>query len=291
MTLLRVGIVYVIRAGTFSKSSQLYGVEPDGHQIVGKDRRTKRAQDRGVEAAAKSASVGLESYGRRGAEVLADRCAVVEDVPAWLKSLQGRIANLMVDTRRRLPVRTALAVVICCLLSASGATATTVIAKSFQDLAVEADGIFAGVVSDVRSYRSDDGHIRTAVRFEVHRWLAAPDSKGAADDVELTFAGGRIGETAELVGGMPQFAIGQRVVIFYRDTESASPIVGFHQGCFGLRQSDGAISDDDEVVTADHLPVVGVAGGRLNAGAVEQRAITLGEFAAEVVRLRGSGSE
>ncbi len=197
----------------------------------------------------------------------------------------------MIDIRRRWPVRTALAVVTCCLLSAAAAVATTVIAKSFQDLAVEADGIFAGVVTGVRSDRRDDGHIRTAVRFEVHRWLAVPASTGEADEVELTFAGGRVGELAELVGGMPQFAIGQRVVIFYRDTESASPIVGFHQGCFGLRQSDDAISDDDEVLTADHLPVVGVAGGRLNTGAAEQTAITLGELAAEVARLRANESK
>lgn len=176
------------------------------------------------------------------------------------------------------------------LVSAVPCGATTVIAKSFAALAAEADGVFAGTVVDVRSYRRDDGHIRTAVRFGELRWLVAPPDAGS--EKELHFAGGRVGEVAEVVGGMPQFEVGQRVVVFYRDTESASPIVGFHQGCFGLRETDAGA---EVVYTADHRPVRAVENGELVAGDVgatlsgagDDAAMSLDDFAAAVTRQRG----
>jgi hypothetical protein len=193
------------------------------------------------------------------------------------------------DRRRRTPAASfapVLAVAFGVLIAAT-AVATSVIARSFHDLAVEADGVFAGTVTDVRSYRSDRGHIRTAVRFGELRWLVAPPAAAGATDAEkeLHFAGGRLGEIAEVVGGMPQFTVGQRVVIFYRDTETASPIVGFHQGCFGLRAGDAGA---DTVFTADHRPVLAVEAGELVAGdAGAGGAMSLEDFAAAVARQRG----
>ncbi len=164
-------------------------------------------------------------------------------------------------------------------ISASSMSATSVIAKSFRSLAVEADAIFAGTVDDVRSYRRDDGRIWTRVRFGDLRWVAGD----GGDEKELHFAGGRIGDRAELVGGMPQFAVGQRVVLFVRDIASASPIVGFHQGCFGLRPSPAG----ETVVTLDQRPVLGIDGDELLTGEVaESGGLGLDDFAEIVAGLR-----
>ena len=153
----------------------------------------------------------------------------------------------------------ALCVAAGALALVSGAAATTIIAKSFRSMAVEADGVFSGVVTDVRAYRrGEDGPIWTAVRFGDVRWLAGA---GGAEK-ELHFAGGRIGELAEVVGGMPQFTVGQRVLLFVHDAPTASPVVGFHQGCFALRATD----DGDVVVTPDHRPVLAVDGDELVTG-------------------------
>jgi hypothetical protein len=163
-----------------------------------------------------------------------------------------------------------------------GATATTVIAKSFRSLAVEADAIFAGTVEEVRSYRRDNGRIWTAVRFGELKWLVGD----GGSQRELQFAGGRIGDRAEIVGGMPQFTVGQRVVLFVRDDGTASPIVGFHQGCFGLRPSDLG----ETVVTPDSRPVLGIDGDELLTGEVgEPGGVSLDVFFDLVTDLRDGG--
>lgn len=167
-------------------------------------------------------------------------------------------------------------------LAVVAATATTVIAKSFRSLAVEADAIFAGTVEEVRSYRRDDGRIWTAVRFAELRSLVG----GEGPQRELQFAGGRIGDRAEIVGGMPQFAVGQRVVLFVHDDGTASPIVGFHQGCFGLRPSQFG----ETVVTPDDRPVLGIDGDELLTGEVgEVGGVTLDGFFDLVTDLREEG--
>lgn len=169
------------------------------------------------------------------------------------------------------------------LAFASAVQATTVIAKSFRAIAVEADRVFAGVVTDVSSYRrGEDGPIWTAVRFGELRWIAG----GSGGETELQFAGGRVGELAELVGGMPQFQVGQRVLLFVHDAQTASPVVGFHQGCFALR--DG----EDVVITPDHRPVLALEGDELLTGEPGQPGgMTLDEFAAIVVDLRRGGTQ
>ncbi len=161
--------------------------------------------------------------------------------------------------------------------------ATTVIAKSFRSLAVEADAVFAGTVSEVRSYRRDNGRIWTVVRFSDLHWMAG----GGGSEKELEFAGGRVGDRAEMVGGMPQFVEGQRALLFVRDGGSASPIVGFHQGCFALRPSEIG----ETVVTLDGRPVLGIDGDELLSGEPgESGGLTIDAFSEIVVELRERGA-
>lgn len=195
---------------------------------------------------------------------------------AWEKRFDGRRAT------RAAAVRIVCAVALAGAAAVLPARATTVVAKSFRTIAVEADRVFAAVVSDVHSYRrGEDGPIWTAVRFGDVRWIAG----GSGAETELEFAGGSIGDRAEVVGGMPQFKVGQRVLLFVHDAPSASPVVGFHQGCFALR--DG----EDVVITSDYRPVLAFARDELVIGEPGQTGgMSLAEFTALVGELRAESA-
>ncbi len=178
-----------------------------------------------------------------------------------------------------------------CLLALLGslvsdpATATTVIGKSFAQLSLDAEEVFAATVDQVRSYRRSNGRIWTVVRFGQLRSIVG---SGESTERELHFAGGRIGDRREAVGGMPEFNPGQRVVLFVRDAGTASPIVGFHQGCFGLRSSP----DGETVHTLDGRPVLAVNGGELRTGdAGASGGMRLEAFARAVETLRRPSAE
>jgi hypothetical protein len=119
---------------------------------------------------------------------------------------------------------------------ATGSSATTVVEKDLDALCAEADRVFVGTVSAIESRWTDPQHnyIETLVTFDHLDPLFGVDSSA----VVLRFAGGRIGDLVQHVQGLPQFAEGERVVIFARDGATVSPLVGFHQGCLRL-QGDG----------------------------------------------------
>ena len=125
-----------------------------------------------------------------------------------------------------------LAVLAAAALTAQPASATTVIAKDFAALCAEADLIFAGTVSAVESRWSDPEQqaIETLVTFSD----ITPVFGTEGGTVTLRFAGGQVGTMREEIAGVPQFAVGDRRVIFARRERSVSPIVGFHQGVFSV---------------------------------------------------------
>ncbi len=204
---------------------------------------------------------------------------------------RGAVVEGLSTAMRRSPASLGMALLqrlgalgVLSVLVAVPAAATSVIAKSFVAMCSEADEIFAATVSDVRSYRRDDGRIWTAVRFEDLRWVAGGDSV----DKELHFAGGKLGDRAEVVGGMPRFEIGQRVVLFVRATAAMSPIVGFHQGCFGIRQANG----EDVIVTVGGNPVLAAdtAGVRTGRPGDIREAMSLDDFVEVVKSIRAAGA-
>jgi hypothetical protein len=117
------------------------------------------------------------------------------------------------------------------LLLWRAADATTIIPVSFQDLVRTADTIFVGEVVEQHAEweNSRDGRsIITVVTFNVARVL-----KGRAGlATQLTFLGGTIDDATLQVGGMPQFHVGDRDMIFTGPASERliSPLVGFAQG-------------------------------------------------------------
>jgi hypothetical protein len=142
----------------------------------------------------------------------------------------------------------ALGAALLAVLLAGHAAATTVVAKSFEDLCAEADLVFLGTVESMRSAWSDPAKqaIETRITFGDLTWLRG----GPRAQLTLRFAGGTVDGLSEEIAGMPRFAVGDRVVIFARDGTYVSPIVGFHQGLF--RVDDGVVVDADGRALALH---------------------------------------
>ncbi len=120
--------------------------------------------------------------------------------------------------------------VLCSLLAVGVANSSTVRPVPFDALVSTADTILVGEVMNVRSEweTTRDGRaIITLVTFRV-----ADVWKGSLGLVtQLEFLGGTIGQTSMVVSGVPQFAVGQRDVLFVGATvKTVSPIVGLMQG-------------------------------------------------------------
>ncbi len=154
------------------------------------------------------------------------------------------------------------------------AGATVVVAKDFAALCREADMIFVGTVTDVRSQWSspDRQAIETLVTFDGLTWLRGSPTT----TVTLRFAGGQVDGLREEIAGVPGFTVGERRVIFAHDGNFVSPIVGFSQGAF--RVVDGV--DGPQVVPPPDTDVAVMAGLRIATPAASDpaRAIPLDEF-------------
>lgn len=135
------------------------------------------------------------------------------------------------------------------LLGAGRAHPTTVIAPTFEELVDRASTVFVGEVVSRRSQRIDTPEgplIVTLVTFSVDETL-----KGASSlQTTLEFLGGTVGDETLVVGGMPQFNVGDRDVVFVGSTANAvSPLIGFSHGRF--RVTRDAVSGRDSVRTFD----------------------------------------
>ncbi len=131
------------------------------------------------------------------------------------------------------------------------ASATTYPPVTFNELVTRADVIFIGEVTDVRPFPLDtpDGTIiKTRVVFRVSDPLWGTTSLVEVFD----FLGGTWGDLEFAVTGMPEFAVGDRRVVFaYRDP-SINPIVGFTQGLLQIRRDGGGV---DRVFTLGGVPL------------------------------------
>jgi hypothetical protein len=135
----------------------------------------------------------------------------------------------------------------------SPASATTYLSVSFDDLVTKADVIFVGEVTDVRPFPVETPHgtvtsIKTRVVFRVSDPLW-----GTTRLVEVfDFLGGEWGDLELAIEGMPQFAVGDRRVVFARRERSINPVVGFTQGLLQIRPDSDGI---DRVFTLSGVPL------------------------------------
>jgi hypothetical protein len=157
--------------------------------------------------------------------------------------------------------------------------ATTVVAKSFDSICRDADMVFVGSVSHVESRWAapEQGTIDTLVTFTD----LVPLFGVEGSEVVLRFSGGAVDGMREEIAGMPQFKVGDRVVVFARNGRLVSPIVGFHQGLFRVVERGGV----PVVLNEGRVPVTTVDGQALRFGATAEgvgTAMALDEFLGHV---------
>ncbi len=167
------------------------------------------------------------------------------------------------------------------------AWATTYLEQTPEEMVLAADMIFVGNVIDVAT-TNDAGTAWTEVTFDVERWLADRRLEDGADEdeaeparVTLRFLGGTLpGGERLTVSGLPNYELGQRVLIFAYDApEAASPVVGVRQGSWTLGVT-GARGEEGSFLT---VPTP----GRLQRGATGSG---LEELVGAITALREAGT-
>ena len=170
------------------------------------------------------------------------------------------------STFLRRPLRRAvLALLAGLVLGAPSARATTVEPLTFSQVIGGAELIAVGTVSAItETWDAERETPLTEVTFSVIEALKG--EVGA--ELTLQFLGGATPDGATLVvAGMPEFAVGDRAVVFSAGNGTqACPLVGWWQGLYRLFYDAG----QDAFTVADHAgqPVVGIEGG---AGQLESR--------------------
>jgi hypothetical protein len=168
------------------------------------------------------------------------------------------------------------------VLGGSGVHATTVLPVELADLARAAQVIARGRIAAVETRWIDDRRaIETLVTLDPETYL-----KGSpASTLRFRVPGGQIGRYRRVVVGAPQFAPGQRVIVFLGARSPAIPyVIGLNQGVFRLLPAAGGGFD----VTPP--PIVGAPGRRASVvrGSAARRPMPLGLFEREVRALAGA---
>jgi hypothetical protein len=160
-------------------------------------------------------------------------------------------------------------------------TATTVIPPTFEQLVQQAELIFQGTVTDVKSIWEGEGaqrHIDTYVTFQV-----ADSVKGdAGSSYTIRMLGGTVGDETMMVTDSPKFSVGDREILFVEHNfDQFVPLVGISHGRFHV-QSDKE-TGRDIVVNAEGEPVRDVTKlGREEESVSAANAISVAEFKSEI---------
>ena len=142
----------------------------------------------------------------------------------------------------------------CALFALSSAHATTVIPPTFDELVNQAELIFQGTVTGVRSEWTGEGanrHIVSYVTFKVDD----PIKGDAGENYTIRMLGGTVGDETMEVSDSPKFTSGDRDILFVENNgRQFIPLVGIMHGRFHIRHNDqtGAdvvLSDRGEPVT------------------------------------------
>lgn len=161
------------------------------------------------------------------------------------------------------------------------ASATVIVPADLSELIHDAQWIARGTVVRVDGQWAEGRRtIETVVTLETERYLKGD----AGETLQFRVPGGVLGRFRNLVVGAPQFAVGQRVVVFLGANGPRVPhVLGLHQGVYRL----GASADGRAVV----LPPPSMPGvsGPVVRGAADRRPAPLTEFEGRVMAAVESG--
>jgi hypothetical protein len=174
-------------------------------------------------------------------------------------------------------------------LAFTSANATTVIAPDFNQLVNDAELIFQGTVTDVKSQWIGEGAERRIVSYVTFK---VEDSiKGnAGSNYTMRMLGGTVdGQTLEVTDA-PKFKNGDRDILFVQNNGSQFvPLVGIMHGRFHVTHDENG---RDVLVTGKGSPLTDVAElGKEHSAAGKKSALTVDDFKAAIhSHMRGGQS-
>jgi len=138
--------------------------------------------------------------------------------------------------------------VVCAFAVITTARATTVIPPSFDQLVQQAELIFEGTVTDVKSQWTGEGanrRIVSFVTFEVNDGLKG----NAGETYTMRMLGGTVDDTTMEVTESPKFKAGDRDILFVENNGTQFiPLVGIMHGRFKVQKDQTGA----EVVLDNH---------------------------------------
>ena len=117
-------------------------------------------------------------------------------------------------------------------------TATSVVAPTFEQMVQQAELIFQGSVTDVRSIWEGEGaqrHIDTYVTFQIEDSVKG----NASSSYTIRMLGGTVGDETMEVTDTPKFKVGDREILFVEhNNEQFVPLVGINHGHFRVQRDE-----------------------------------------------------
>ena len=166
--------------------------------------------------------------------------------------------------RRRLRAGWIGAAGVALLLAASPAWSSLVVRMNLDELVAESDSVVEGTVEAVYSqWDTDRRLVFTYASVRVDDPLKGQRRRALL----IRQLGGRVGSLRMTVAGMPEFAAGERVIVFLKDSGNGTyHVVGMNQGRYAIT-GDFAVSNLSGVDLLD--PKAGVVSGASLATRVE----------------------
>jgi hypothetical protein len=131
--------------------------------------------------------------------------------------------------------------------------ATTVIPPTFDQLVQQAELIFQGTVTDMKSVWEGEGaqrHISTYVTFQVEDTVKGNPGKSYT----IRMLGGTVGDLTMEITDTPKFHKGDREILFVEHNyDQFVPLVGINHGHFRVQHDDA--SGRDILVNGEGEPV------------------------------------
>ena len=169
----------------------------------------------------------------------------------------------------------------CTLVAFHSTRATTVIPPTFDQLVNQAELIFQGTVTDVKSQWTGEGaqrHIVSFVTFKIDEQI-----KGEAGATyTMRMLGGTVGDQTMEVTDSPKFTAGDRDILFVENNgRQFVPLVGIEYGRFRVQRDAGS---GREVVANDHggavhdLAKLGTEDATAHADAASETSLSAADF-------------
>ena len=171
---------------------------------------------------------------------------------------------------------------LCTVALALPARATVLIPADLGELAHDALAIARGRVAAVDAQWTEDrGTIETIVTLEVEGYL-----KGAlGSTVRFRTPGGELGRFRSIVVGAPEFAVGQRIIVFLGARGPSVPhVLGLSQGVFRIAR---AADNSGWVVMPPTLWPATAGDVRVVRGETSRRPVRLDDFEQRIRVLAG----